>query len=66
METIEEMIGVFAIVILANYHYIILTDYPRSNFIYIFLKSTLPYEQNETIFKHAFEYIKRSERFLVV
>ena len=27
---------------------------------------TLPYEQNEIIFKHVFEYIKRSERFLVV
>jgi hypothetical protein len=27
---------------------------------------TLPYEQNELIFKHLFEYIKRSERFLVV
>jgi hypothetical protein len=25
---------------------------------------TLPYEQNEIIFKHVFEYIKRSERFL--
>jgi hypothetical protein len=24
---------------------------------------TLPYEQNEIIFKHVFEYIKRSERF---
>jgi hypothetical protein len=23
---------------------------------------TLPYEQNEIIFKHVFEYIKRSER----
>ena len=28
--------------------------------------STLPYEQNEIIFKHVFEYIKRSEKFLVV
>ena len=27
---------------------------------------TLPYEQNEIIFKHVFEYIKRSERFLVI
>jgi hypothetical protein len=27
---------------------------------------TLPYEQNEIIFKHVFEYIKRSERFFVV
>ena len=27
---------------------------------------TLPYEQNEIIFKHVFEYIKMSERFLVV
>ena len=27
---------------------------------------TLPYEQNEIIFKHVFEYIKRSERFLIV
>ena len=27
---------------------------------------TLSYEQNEIIFKHVFEYIKRSERFLVV
>ena len=27
---------------------------------------TLSYEQNEIIFKHMFEYIKRSERFLVV
>jgi hypothetical protein len=27
---------------------------------------TLPYEQNEIIFMHVFEYIKRSERFLVV
>jgi hypothetical protein len=26
---------------------------------------TLPYEQNEIIFKHVFEYIKRSERFLI-
>ena len=27
---------------------------------------TLPYKQNEIIVKHVFEYIKRSERFLVV
>ena len=27
---------------------------------------TLSYEQNEIIFKHVFEYIKRSDRFLVV
>ena len=27
---------------------------------------TLSYEQNQIIFKHVFEYIKRSERFLVV
>ena len=27
---------------------------------------TLPYEQNEIIFKHVFEYTKRSERFLIV
>jgi hypothetical protein len=27
---------------------------------------TLSYEPNEIIFKHVFEYIKRSERFIVV
>jgi hypothetical protein len=27
---------------------------------------TLPYEQNEIIVKHALEYIKRSEMFIVV